>query len=284
MPFAMVNGTTLHYHETGHGLPIVFIHPPLLNQEIFNYQKAQLADSYRIITFDIRGHGLSPYSPQPIAYPLIAEDIRQLLDFLDIRQAVVCGYSTGGTIALEAMLAYPDRFAGGVLLSAMSQVSDWLLKSRIRLASGMSGLKLKRLLGGGIGWGNSDMSQTFGNLYKGAVQGDSRNIRQYYSYSLGYSCTHRLHAAKQPVLLLYGQEDTAFHRYARILEERLPNSELVFIEKVAHQLPTKAPRALHRLLDQWMKRHFDVEDSPADDLNIMAGLGQSDPAGPELQP
>lgn len=256
MPFAPVNGTKLHYHVSGDGMPIVFIHPPLLNLQNFNYQKAQLSDRYKVITFDIRGHGHSPYSEKPVTYPLIAEDIRQLLDFLHIREAVLCGYSTGASIALEAMLVYPDRFPGAVLVSAVSETSDWLLKGRVRLASGLSRLKAKRLLGGAVGWTNADMSQTFGNLYRGAVNGDIRNVRQYYEYSLNYSCSDRLTFIKQPVLLLYGKEDTSFHRYAKILDERLPNRDLIFIEGVKHQIPTRAPRTMNRLLGQWMERHF----------------------------
>jgi pimeloyl-ACP methyl ester carboxylesterase len=256
MPHASVNGTRLHYHVTGDGMPIVFVHPPLLNLEVFNYQKAQLADKYKVITFDIRGHGHSHYSDAKVTYPLIAEDIKQLLDFLEIDEAVVCGYSTGAGIAMEAMLTHPERFAGGVFISGFSETSDWYNKGRIKLASGLSKLKAKRLLSGAIGWTNSDMNITFHNVYKGAVNGDSRNIRQYYQESHKYSCTDQLDEIKQPVLLLYGKDDEKYHRYARILDDRLPNSDLIFIEGVAHQIPTKAPRTMNRLLSQWMERHF----------------------------
>lgn len=256
MPMAQVNGANLHYHVTGDGMPILFVHPPLLNQEIFNYQKAQLSDLYKVVLFDIRGHGQSFYSDAPVTYPLVAEDMKQLLDYLEIKQAVVCGYSTGGTIALEAMLTYPDRFVGGILVSAMSENSDWFNKGRARVASGLTRIKAKRFLGGSVGWGNADMSQTFGNLYKGAVNGHDRNIRQYYRESLRYSCTDRLHAVKQPVLLLYGQKDANFHKYAKILDERLPKRDLIFIEEVGHHIVTKAPRTMHRLMNQWMERHF----------------------------
>lgn len=256
MPFAAVNGTSLHYHSTGEGFALLFIHPPLLNEENFNYQKAQLADDYRVVTFDIRGHGYSPYSPQPITYPLVTEDMKQLCDFLGIDKAIVCGYSTGGAIALEALLTYPDRFVGGVLISAMSEMTDWANASRISLACGLSAVGAKRLLGGMVGYGNADQSQTFHNLYKAAVQGDIRNIRQYYRYSKTYNCTWRLKSIKQPVLLVYGEKDTAFHRYADILHRELPNSELQIIRGVSHQIPTKKPRALHRAMNEWMDRHF----------------------------
>jgi pimeloyl-ACP methyl ester carboxylesterase len=101
MPKANVNGTILHYHVHGRGTPIVFIHPPLLNRAVFRYQEVQLTDPFQVITFDIRGHGFSPPSETPLTYTLIAEDIKALLDHLNIRQAYLCGYSTGGGIALE---------------------------------------------------------------------------------------------------------------------------------------------------------------------------------------
>lgn len=256
MPFAAANGTRLHYHVTGRGLPIIFIHPPLLNQAVFNYQKAQLSDRYKIITFDIRGHGKSPASKASITYPLITEDMKQLLDFLEVKHAVVCGYSTGGTVALEAMLTYPDRFIGGVLLSGMSEVSDRKVRNKIRLGSAIAALRAKRILSGVVGWGNADMNQTFVNLYKGAVQGDIKNIRQYYSYSLRYRCTDRLQEIGQPVLLIYGDQDKPFFRYADLLHKGLPDNTFHYINGVSHQIPTKAPRAMHRHLDRWIKERF----------------------------
>lgn len=281
MPMAYVNGTRLHYHVEGRGIPLVFIHPPLLNQQVFNYQKAQLSDSYKIITFDIRGHGLSESSAAPVTYPLVVEDIRQLLEHLDVREAVICGYSSGGGIALEALLTHPRIFTGGILISTMPEASDWLLKSRIRLASGLTRLKAKRILGGFVSWGNADMSLTFNNLYRGAVEGDSRNIQQYYAYSLDYSCTDQLPSIRQPVLLLYGEENAAFHRYARLLEARLPDGDLVFVEKASHQLPTKAPRTMNRLVDQWVSKRFGGAlrrvSRPAGEESYMPAGGHSAP-------
>lgn len=275
MPFADVNGTRLHYHVTGEGIPLIFIHPPLLNSEVFNYQKAQLADVYKVITFDIRGHGHSSYSPQPVAYPLVVEDIKQLMDFLDVEEAILCGYSAGGQIVIEAMLTYPDRFIGGVLVSTMPEVQDVVLKSQLRLASLLSRPGGKRLLGGAISWGNADMNVTFNNLYKGAVNGDTRNIRQYFEASLQYRCVNRLREIAQPMLLVYGEKNRGFQRYARLLEERLPKATLRWIPEVSHQIPTKAPRAFHRLLQQWVEETFlgpaeqsrmeaFLEDVPAD--------------------
>lgn len=125
---------------------------------------------------------------------------------LKVKQAIICGYSTGGSVALEAMLNYPDRFLGGILISAMSEASDIILRNRIRIASGFSRWNSAiRMLMLGITWGNSDSIQTFRNLINDAKNGSSRNIHQYYHCSLNYNCTKELSKIKAPVLLLYGE-------------------------------------------------------------------------------
>lgn len=91
--------------------PYCFIHPPLLTSEVFVYQK-QLSQHFQVITYDIRGHGSSQASERPLSIELMARDIRMLLDEIGIEQAYLCGYSTGGMILLEALLAYPERFLG----------------------------------------------------------------------------------------------------------------------------------------------------------------------------
>ena len=90
----------------------------------------ELSNDFQVIAFDIRGHGRSSCSKQPLTYPLIAEDIERLLDHLNIPKAFICGYSTGGTIALEFLLSKAERAWGGIVI----EVSDWVLKNKIGLA------------------------------------------------------------------------------------------------------------------------------------------------------
>lgn len=253
MPFVNLNGTTLHYQVKGDGLPIIFIHPPLLTKANFNYQVAQLSGIYKVITFDIRGHGHSVAShQQSLTYPLIVEDIKQLMDHLLIQQAYICGYSTGGSIALEAILTYPDRFYGGMLVSAMSEVNDYYLRARIKLAVSMCKLKAKNALVYAICRGNADRSHTFYQLSRDAKLGKITNWRQYYKYSLVYNCTDRLGEISKPMLLIYGKKDRSFYRYADILERKLPMNKLVLIQGVSHQIPTKAAQSMEEIIKQWL--------------------------------
>lgn len=261
MPIIEVNGIKLHYHVKGKGMPIIFVHPPLLTMENFNYQIAQLSDLFQVITFDMRGHGHSEPSDQPLTYPLIVEDMLRLLDALGVSECYVCGYSTGGSIALEAMLSYPGRFIGGIVISGMSEMTDWYNIARLGLAVGMSSIRAKKLLSAAICYGNSDMSQTYMNLYRGAIHGNVYNMKQYYAYSMKYNCTAKLKRIKQPVLLLYGQKNKSFYRYAELLQRELPNASLHFLSGVSHQLPTKAPNRVNRLIRTWVQAQEQQRDA-----------------------
>jgi pimeloyl-ACP methyl ester carboxylesterase len=258
MPKMEVNGAVLHYHVQGDGVPIVFIHPPILTSETFNYQRESLSDEFRIVTFDIRGHGHSDPSKAPLTYPLIAEDMTRLLDALDIGPCFVCGYSTGATVALEAMLTYPARYRGGILLSGMSEISDPWNRARLRAAIAAARLPTGAPISAAIAWGNADMGITYRNLYNQAKRGCVRHFREYCEYSLRYSCTDRLRYLKQPILLVYGTKDRAFFRYADILKAELKNRETYLLKGVGHQLPTKAPRRVNELIRRWVRMQAGV--------------------------
>ncbi|MFF2447975.1 alpha/beta fold hydrolase [Neobacillus sp. NPDC058068] len=251
MPILAGVGSGIYYNVIGEGIPLVFIHPPLLTSANFKYQVEELSQKYKVITFDIRGHGQSGFSKQPITYQMIANDITQLLDHLKIEKSIICGYSTGGTIVLEFMLTHRERALAGVIISGMSEVNDFYNEKRIVIAKLLSKIRAKKLLGFAISWGNSNTFQIFKHMYREALKGDTRNIAQYYNYCLHYNCTQQLHSIVLPTLLIYGSKDKAFHRYAKILHEILPHNELKIIHE-KHQIPTKAAKELNQLIDEFV--------------------------------
>ncbi|AUS09101.1 alpha/beta hydrolase [Laceyella sacchari] len=252
VPLIEANGTRLHYHLAGQGPTLVFIHPPLITSAVFRYQIAELTTSFRVLTFDIRGHGASTPSPTPLTYPLIVEDIRQLLNKLGIEEAYLCGYSTSGSIVLEALLSYPDRFAGGILISAMSEASTLYLRAAIGAATHLCTPICFRSLATILSWSNADTPLTFANLHRAARQGDPENIQQYFTFSQQYNCTKRLMEIKHPILLLYGSKDRRFHKYTKLLQDRLPQVTTQEIKGKRHQLPTKAWRQCNQLITDWL--------------------------------
>ncbi|MBY6036586.1 alpha/beta hydrolase [Fictibacillus nanhaiensis] len=256
MPHLERDGASLFYSVQGEGLPIVFIHPPLLTSENFKYQVDELSKQYQVITFDIRGHGKSSYSCTPLTYSIIAQDIKSLLDHLQIPKAFLCGYSTGGSIVLEFLLTYGDRAFGGIVISGMSEVFG-VLKDKVFLGYSLAKQKAIPLLALSVCKSNSNNDDMYQLLLQAAMKGNAKNIEQYYGYSFDYNCTDQLKKIHLPVLLVYGRKDRQFHAYAKILHKKLPHNELKFIENVKHQIPTKAAAELNVEMVRFMGKQKD---------------------------
>ncbi|MBT2646586.1 alpha/beta hydrolase [Bacillus sp. ISL-34] len=251
MPMLDVDGISLYYSVKGKGVPIVCIHPPVLTSVNFQYQIEELSEEFKVITFDIRGHGRSQYSRLPVTYPLIIEDIKHLLDHLKIKKAIICGYSTGGSIVMEFLLSCADRALGGIVIGGMSEVRDKYLKQKISLGISLANKDAVPILALSISWSNSNTKKLFNTMFNEALKGDARNIEQYYRYSLHYNCTNQLEKISLPILLVYGKKDKPLHQYAKLLHEKLPCTELKFIDQTKHQIPTKAANDLNESI-----KHF----------------------------
>ncbi|MFD0825432.1 alpha/beta fold hydrolase [Neobacillus sp. M.A.Huq-85] len=256
MPMLDVNGGTLYFNVKGKGIPIVFIHPPVLTSFNFEYQIEELSRYYQVITFDIRGHGNSQYSSKPITYSLIISDIKQLLNHLKVKKAFICGYSAGASIVLEFLLTSEDQALGGIVISGMSEISDWRLMKRISFAIKLAKAGAVSFLAWSVSWSNSNTQKQFIKMFIDSKKGDARNIQQYYEYCLHYNCTNQLENIHIPIILIYGEQDKQFYDYAQLLHEKLPCNELKFIENVDHRIPTKTADALNKIISQYIKKHY----------------------------
>jgi pimeloyl-ACP methyl ester carboxylesterase len=104
--FAQIKGTSVHYDLRGDGHPLVLIHSGVSDLCLWDDQMDDLAAQHYVIRYDVRGHGKTPCPPGNYSHH---QDLRALLDYLDVRQAAVLGCSIGGGIAIDFALAYPAR-------------------------------------------------------------------------------------------------------------------------------------------------------------------------------
>jgi len=113
----IVNELTVNYTDQGpeDAPTIIFIHGFPLNLSMWANQVEILKDNFRVITYDIRGHGESDAGNEAFSIELFVSDLIGLMDILKIDKASLCGLSMGGYIALNAIENYPDRFEALVL-------------------------------------------------------------------------------------------------------------------------------------------------------------------------
>ncbi|HZI73621.1 MAG TPA: alpha/beta hydrolase, partial [Gemmatimonadales bacterium] len=104
-----VNGARLNYLDWGGaGTGMVFIHGLGDSPHAFDGIAPAFRNHFRVIAYARRAHGRSQVVG-PYTHSVLAEDLRQLLDSLHIRKAVLVGWSLGGNELAEFTAAHPDR-------------------------------------------------------------------------------------------------------------------------------------------------------------------------------
>lgn len=114
--YVLVDGGRLFYESAGKGANIVLLHDGMVNREIWDEQFPLLAKNYRVVRYDRRGYGKS--SDPELKYSHIA-DLNQLFIQLRIDKAIIFGMSSGGRLAIDYTLKYPEKVNGLVLVGAV---------------------------------------------------------------------------------------------------------------------------------------------------------------------
>ncbi|RDW19667.1 alpha/beta fold hydrolase [Oceanobacillus chungangensis] len=104
----------LYFESTGNGHPVVLIHSGGADLRLWTFLAPLLSKHYNVITFDGRG---ACKSPSPLKHANYVEDVRKLMDYLELKQATIIGHSMGGQIATDFALNYPERVSKLVLIA-----------------------------------------------------------------------------------------------------------------------------------------------------------------------
>lgn len=97
----------LNYQQLGSGKDIVLIHGLFGRLENLNMVAKVLAEDYRVTSIDVRNHGDS-FHDSAMDYPLMAQDVVDVMQHLAIDSAAILGHSMGGKIAMELALTKPQ--------------------------------------------------------------------------------------------------------------------------------------------------------------------------------
>jgi non-heme chloroperoxidase len=122
MPFVSVDGQTeIYYKDWGEGRPVVLSHGWPLNSDSWEAQALFLArNGYRVVAHDRRGHGRSTQTWHGNEMDTYADDLAAVIEALDLRDATLVGFSTGGgEVARYIGRHGTARVAQAVLVSAV---------------------------------------------------------------------------------------------------------------------------------------------------------------------
>ena len=130
--FVPVNGNSLHYRDWGGtGQPIVLVHGLASNCRIWDLMAPILAEEFRVVALDQRGHGQSFKPDSGYDFATVVSDLDGFIDILGLPNPIIVGHSWGGDVALEYDIEYPGKATGLCFVDGgtieISGRADWTL-------------------------------------------------------------------------------------------------------------------------------------------------------------
>ena len=255
MPFiALRDGSQKFYKDWGSGRPVVFSHGWPLTADAWDGQANLVASNgFRALTHDRRGHGRSTQTWEGNTMDQYADDLAELLDQLDVRDAVLVGHSTGGGEVIRYLSRHgSDRVSKAVLLGAIPPLM-------LRTAANPEGTPLPVFdqIRAGVAADRSqfyyDLSEAFYGFDRPGAAVSEGKRREFWLQSMtvglkaAYDCvkqfsetdfTAELPKIDIPVLVAHGDDDQIVPIAAASLKtaELLPNATLKVYPGAPHGL------------------------------------------------
>ena len=259
MPKALINGINLYYEDHGEGYPLVWSHEFAGDHRSWETQVRFFTRRYRVITYSARGYPPSdvPADLDDYSQEHAVEDLRGLMEHLNIERAHIGGLSMGGNVALNFGLTYP-RMASSLVVAGTGtgSVEPEAFRSRLdELAGrmeteGMAAMsdytrgpaRVQLLRKDPKGWREfADQFSQHSNIgsamtFRG-VQGRRPPI---------FDLETKLRELDVPTLIMFGDEDDPCIEPSIFLKRCISRSGLVVIPQSGHAINLEEPDMFNR--------------------------------------
>jgi pimeloyl-ACP methyl ester carboxylesterase len=234
-----LNGAALYYEDRGRGAPLVLVHGGLASSAEWAPVARELADGFRVITPDSRGHGRSTNPSGELSYGGIAEDLAALVSALGLHRPVVGGWSDGGQVALELAARHPDTAGALIVGAAYPDFSAGGLRDAHRALLGADDTGIPDLdqLDAQLG----EFAEEVKSSHPGGPEQWRALVCQTARMWLTYAglAPDDLRAIRAPVLVLAGDRDELVPFDLTVsLYRTLPDAELAVCPRADHAGPT----------------------------------------------
>jgi pimeloyl-ACP methyl ester carboxylesterase len=289
MPHLTVDdGIRLYYEEAGEGTPILCVHEFAGDHRSYEPQFRYFARRYRVIAYNARGYPPSdvPAKLERYSQDRARDDIRAVLDALNLPKAHVIGISMGSYAALHFGLAYPER-ALSLVLGGCGHGSTTDPAERRRFQEDAAATAARLDEGGLAGFTRSyGVNQTrvrfrvkdprgwkefADQLGEHSAVGSALTLRGVQAqrpslYDLGAD----LAKLRLPVLIAAGDEDWPCLEPALFLKRTIPSAALAVLPSTGHTLNIEEPDLFNRLCDDFFHQVESGRWTPRDPASLGA--------------
>lgn len=106
--YLSTNGLHIYYEEYGQGRPLILLHGATDNHKLWKPFIPEFSKFFRVIAPDTRGHGRTLNPSGELSYQVMADDLAEFIQTLELEKPLIFGYSDGGQTALDFGMRYPD--------------------------------------------------------------------------------------------------------------------------------------------------------------------------------
>jgi pimeloyl-ACP methyl ester carboxylesterase len=259
------DGVRLFFEEAGSGVPIVFVHEFAGDSRSWQSQIRHFSPRYRCIAFNARGYPPSdvPDNPENYSQERARDDIRAVMDALDIDKAHVVGLSMGGFATLHFGFAYPDRGRSLVIAGcgygaspdrrAQFAAETEAAARRFEKQGMAAGAEAYALGPSRVQFQNKDprgWREFVDQLAQHSSLGSALTLRgvQQRRPSL-FDLVERMKTITTPSLIVTGDEDWPCLEPARLMKKMISSAGLVVVPNTGHAVNLEEPAAFNQHLD-----------------------------------
>ena len=283
------DGVRLYVEQSGEGTPIIFVHEFAGDHRSWEPQVRYFSRRYRCVTYSARGYDPSdvPSDVEAYSQDRARDDIRAVMDALDIETAHVVGLSMGGFATLHFGLHYPERALSLVVAGcgygaepdarAQFKSEAETMADRI-LAEGMAVVGASYAEGPTrVQFQNKDLrgwTEFRDQLCEHSTEGSSLTMRGYQArrpslYDLGEAMT----GLTVPTLIVNGDEDEPCLEVGLFMKRQIPAAGLLIMPKTGHTMNLEEPAAFNTSLDEFFHQveagRWDLRDARSKSTAIL---------------
>jgi len=260
-----VGEVKLAYRLDGEGgRPLVCIHGVGSYKEAWDGVVEGLKDDFTVLTFDLRGHGASSRNKGRYEIEDFVREVIALADHVGFKTFSLAGFSLGGLIAQKLALTYPERVDRLILLSTVAGRTQEE-KDRVagRLAGLMAGEPGSHYDASLSRWLTEEFQKNNPEKVARLRERNAENDRECYAAAYRVLAETDLGEALSqigvPTLVATGEGDSGSNpRMARLIHDRIANSQLRILPGLRHSILTEAPELVASIMRDFLKKTGEI--------------------------
>ncbi len=243
----------LHYEDYGHGMPVLLIHGLGSSTRDWEYQIPTLAEHYRVIALDMRGHGRSDKPRERYSIATFADDVAALIEHLGLIDVHLVGISMGGMIGFQLGVDQPRLLRSLTIVNSGPEVIPKAPREFLEIAKRWSLSRLLSLetIAKGLGrllFPLPEQAELRRKIEERWPQNDKRAYLASLDAIIGWGVRDRLSRITCPTLVITADHDYTPVALKRAYVSEMPDARLVIIENSRHATPLDQPERFNATL------------------------------------